>query len=158
MSARGTRSAADLVSEVEVTDRATSDRIKCLIGYPMGRSDSSKPTLDGQPQQHFGGSHVSPTDQVGSRSGIRGGGDQVRHCLASPINIAWHAMPSPHVATAARLPYISAISRGTTKDRHPRDGPRDQPTDAQDEDHQGSVNPRRKSRSPPTLTDLRTRT
>ncbi|RRT65543.1 hypothetical protein B296_00026348 [Ensete ventricosum] len=41
-----------------------------MVGYPMGRSDSSKPTPDGQPQQHFGGSHVSPRDQVGSRSGI----------------------------------------------------------------------------------------
>ncbi|RRT34111.1 hypothetical protein B296_00039621 [Ensete ventricosum] len=42
----------------------------------MGRSDSSKPTPDGQPRQHFGGSHVSPRDQVVSRSGIRGGGDR----------------------------------------------------------------------------------
>ncbi|RZR92909.1 hypothetical protein BHM03_00021296 [Ensete ventricosum] len=53
-----------------------------MIGYPMGRSDSSKPTPDGQPQQHFGGSHVSPRDQVDSRSSIRGGGDWVRHSLA----------------------------------------------------------------------------
>ncbi|RRT79822.1 hypothetical protein B296_00000514 [Ensete ventricosum] len=37
-----------------------------MIWYPMGRSDSSKPTPDGQSQQHFGGSHVSPRDQVGS--------------------------------------------------------------------------------------------
>ncbi|RZR92910.1 hypothetical protein BHM03_00021297 [Ensete ventricosum] len=48
----------------------------------MGRSDSSKPTPNGQPRQHFGGSHVSPRDQVVSLSGIRGGGDRVRHCLA----------------------------------------------------------------------------
>ncbi|RZR73350.1 hypothetical protein BHM03_00022971 [Ensete ventricosum] len=53
-----------------------------MIGYPMGQSDSSKSTPDGQPRQHFGGSHVSPRDQVGSRSGIRGGGDRVRHYLA----------------------------------------------------------------------------
>ncbi|RRT39411.1 hypothetical protein B296_00051255 [Ensete ventricosum] len=38
----------------------------------MGRSDSSKPTPDGQSRQHFEGSHVSPRDQVDSRSGIRG--------------------------------------------------------------------------------------
>ncbi|RRT32752.1 hypothetical protein B296_00044308 [Ensete ventricosum] len=71
-SARGTRSAVDLVSEVEVTDRATSDRIKCLIGYPMGRSDSSKPTPDGQPQQHFGGRSSSlrrPEGSIDRRSG-----------------------------------------------------------------------------------------
>ncbi|RZR82620.1 hypothetical protein BHM03_00009072 [Ensete ventricosum] len=48
-----------------------------MIWYPMGRSDSSKSTLDEQPRQHFGGSHVSPRDQVGSRSSIRGGGDRV---------------------------------------------------------------------------------
>ncbi|RWW67836.1 hypothetical protein BHE74_00024683 [Ensete ventricosum] len=52
----------------------------------MGRSDSSKPTPNGEPQQRFGGSHVNPRDQVGSRSGIR----------------------------AARPPYDSTISRGTT--------------------------------------------
>ncbi|RWW22155.1 hypothetical protein GW17_00013660 [Ensete ventricosum] len=37
----------------------------------MGRPNSSNPTLDGQPQQHFRGSHVTLRDQVGSRSGIR---------------------------------------------------------------------------------------
>ncbi|RZS26637.1 hypothetical protein BHM03_00059997 [Ensete ventricosum] len=37
-----------------------------MIWYPMGRSDSSKPAPDGQPQQHFGGSHVGPRDQVDS--------------------------------------------------------------------------------------------
>ncbi|RRT85646.1 hypothetical protein B296_00001068 [Ensete ventricosum] len=57
----------------------------------MGRSDSSKPMPDGQPQQHFEGSYVSPRDQVGCRSGIRGG--------------------------AARPPYDSTISRGTTRVR-----------------------------------------
>ncbi|RRT44635.1 hypothetical protein B296_00008254 [Ensete ventricosum] len=53
-----------------------------LIGYPMGRSDSSKPTPDGRPRQHFRGSHVSPRDQVDGRSGVRGGGALTRHCLA----------------------------------------------------------------------------
>ncbi|RRT82567.1 hypothetical protein B296_00014607 [Ensete ventricosum] len=43
------------------------------------------------------------------------------------------------------------------QDRHPRDGPRDKSTDAQDEDHRGSINPRRKSRPPPTLAYLCTR-
>ncbi|RWV88273.1 hypothetical protein GW17_00049655 [Ensete ventricosum] len=41
-----------------------------MIGYPMGQSDSSKSTPDGQPRQHFGGSYVSPRDQVGDRSGV----------------------------------------------------------------------------------------
>ncbi|RZS04849.1 hypothetical protein BHM03_00035248, partial [Ensete ventricosum] len=43
-------------------------------------------------------------------------------------------------------------------DCHPRDDPRDKPTDAPDVDHRGRANPRKRSRSPPTLTDLRTRT
>ncbi|RWW50924.1 hypothetical protein BHE74_00042768 [Ensete ventricosum] len=44
------------------------------------------------------------------------------------------------------------------QDRHPRDGPRDKPTEPCVEDPRGSINPRRKFRPPPTLTDLRTRT
>ncbi|RRT79821.1 hypothetical protein B296_00000515 [Ensete ventricosum] len=73
----------------------------------------------------------------------------------TPINVAWRGMPLPHAAAAVRPLYISVISRGTIKDHHPRDGPRDKPIDAQDEDHRGSANPRRKSRSPPMLVDLR---
>ncbi|RRT31469.1 hypothetical protein B296_00054969 [Ensete ventricosum] len=41
-----------------------------------------------------------------------------------PINVAWRITPSPHATAAARPPYVSVVSRGTTKDRHPRDGPR----------------------------------
>ncbi|RZS09031.1 hypothetical protein BHM03_00040079 [Ensete ventricosum] len=67
-------------------------------------------------------------------------------------------MPSPHAAAAARPPYVSAISRGTIKDRHPRDDPRDKPTELCVKDPRGSINPRRKFRPPPTLADLRTRT
>ncbi|RWW57600.1 hypothetical protein BHE74_00035593 [Ensete ventricosum] len=44
------------------------------------------------------------------------------------------------------------------QDHHPRDGPRDKPTELRVEDPQGSINPRRKFRPPPTLADLRTRT
>ncbi|RWW18240.1 hypothetical protein GW17_00017785 [Ensete ventricosum] len=58
-----------------------------------------------------------------------------------PINAAWRPMPPPHAAAAARPPYVSAISRGTTKDRHPRDGPRDTPTELPVEDPRGSINP-----------------
>ncbi|RZR81275.1 hypothetical protein BHM03_00007468, partial [Ensete ventricosum] len=43
-------------------------------------------------------------------------------------------------------------------DRHPRDGPRDKPTELRVEDPRGSINPCRKFRPPPTLADLRTRT
>ncbi|RZR96571.1 hypothetical protein BHM03_00025610 [Ensete ventricosum] len=123
----------------------------------MGRFDSSKPTPDGQPRQHFGGSHVSPRDQVGNQSVIRGGGPGTTLPGPTPINVAWRAMPSPYAAVAAHPPYVSATSRGTTKDHHPRDGPRNKPTELCVEDHRGSVNPRRKFRPPPTLADLRTR-
>ncbi|RWW81429.1 hypothetical protein BHE74_00010162 [Ensete ventricosum] len=81
----------------------------------MGRSDSSKPTPDGQPRQHFGGSHVSPRDQVDSPSVIRGGGPGTTLPGPTPINIAWRAMPSPYAAAAACPPYVSATTRGTTK-------------------------------------------
>ncbi|RRT52806.1 hypothetical protein B296_00038167 [Ensete ventricosum] len=124
----------------------------------MGRSDSSKPTPDEQPRQHFGESHVNPRDQVDSQSVIRGGGPGTILPGPMPINVTWRAMPSPYAAAAARPPYVSAISRGTTKDRHPRDDPRNKPTELCVEDHRGSVNPRRKFRPPPTLADLRTRT
>ncbi|RRT51104.1 hypothetical protein B296_00023982 [Ensete ventricosum] len=79
-------------------------------------------------------------------------------------------MPSPHAVVVARPLYVSITSRGTTKvtppipkeacvqDRHPRDGPRNKPTELCVEDHRGSVNPRKKFRPPPTLADLRTRT
>ncbi|RWV87755.1 hypothetical protein GW17_00050219 [Ensete ventricosum] len=50
-------------------------------------------------------------------------------------------MPPPHIVAAARPPYVSAISRGTTKDHHPRDGPRDTPTKPPVEDPRGSINP-----------------
>ncbi|RWV82517.1 hypothetical protein GW17_00055981 [Ensete ventricosum] len=53
---------------------------------------------------------------------------------------AW-PMPPPHAAAAARPLYVSAISRGTTKDHHPRDGPRDTPTELPVEDPRGSINP-----------------
>ncbi|RRT52804.1 hypothetical protein B296_00038169 [Ensete ventricosum] len=75
----------------------------------------------------------------------------------TPINVAWRAMPSPHATAVARPPYVSATSRGTTKDRHPRDGPRNKPTELCVEDYRGSVNPCRKFRPPPILTDLYTR-
>ncbi|RZR87806.1 hypothetical protein BHM03_00015265 [Ensete ventricosum] len=65
-------------------------------------------------------------------------------------------MPSPHAAAATRPPYVSAIFRGTTKDRHPRDDPRDKPTELYVENPRGSINPRRKFRPSPTLADLRT--
>ncbi|RZS22496.1 hypothetical protein BHM03_00055284 [Ensete ventricosum] len=81
----------------------------------MGRSDSSKPTPDGQPRQHFGGSHVSPRDQVDSPSVIRGGGPGTTLPGPTPINIAWRAMPSPYAAAAARPPYVSVTTQGTTK-------------------------------------------
>ncbi|RRT48130.1 hypothetical protein B296_00050845 [Ensete ventricosum] len=58
-STRGTKSAADLESEVEVTGYDTA--------YPM------------------------------------------------PINVASHVTPSPHAAAVARSPYVSVISRWTTK-------------------------------------------
>ncbi|RWW86130.1 hypothetical protein BHE74_00005119 [Ensete ventricosum] len=32
-----------------------------------------------------------------------------------PINVAWRPMTPPHAAATARPPYVSAISRGTTK-------------------------------------------
>ncbi|RZR91092.1 hypothetical protein BHM03_00019138 [Ensete ventricosum] len=35
----------------------------------------------------------------------------------TPINVAWRAMPSPHAATFAHPPYVSATSQGTTKVR-----------------------------------------
>ncbi|RWW53184.1 hypothetical protein BHE74_00040349 [Ensete ventricosum] len=44
------------------------------------------------------------------------------------------------------------------QNRHPRDGPRDQPTELCVKDPRGSINPRRKFRPPSTLADLRTRT
>ncbi|RZS07771.1 hypothetical protein BHM03_00038673 [Ensete ventricosum] len=44
------------------------------------------------------------------------------------------------------------------QDRHPRDDPRDKPTELRVEDPRGSINPRRKFRPPPTLADLYTRT
>ncbi|RWW81431.1 hypothetical protein BHE74_00010164 [Ensete ventricosum] len=88
-----------------------------MIGYPIGRSDSSKPTPDGQPRQHFGGSHVSPRDQVDSQSVIQGGGSGTTLPGPTPINVAWRAMPSPHATAVAHPPYISATSRGTTKVR-----------------------------------------
>ncbi|RRT75101.1 hypothetical protein B296_00011139 [Ensete ventricosum] len=75
-----------------------------------------------------------------------------------PINAAWRPMPSSHAAAAARPPYVSVISRGTTKDRHPRDGLRDKPTELCVENPRRSINPRRKFRPPPTLADLRTQT
>ncbi|RRT42974.1 hypothetical protein B296_00042434 [Ensete ventricosum] len=83
----------------------------------MGRSDSSKPTSDRQPRQYFRGSHVSPRDKVGNRSVIRGGGPSTTLPSPTPINVAWRVMPSPHAAAAARPPYVSATSRGTTKIR-----------------------------------------
>ncbi|RWV80008.1 hypothetical protein GW17_00058778 [Ensete ventricosum] len=90
-------------------------------------------------------------DQVGNRSGIR-------ELLTSPswegnsgFSLTW-ASEGPHGVNPP-IPEEACV-----QDRHPRDRPRDQPTNAQDEDNQGSANPRRKSRSPPTLTDLRTRT
>ncbi|RRT38929.1 hypothetical protein B296_00051233 [Ensete ventricosum] len=86
-----------------------------MVGYPIGRSDSSKPTLDGQPRQHFGGSHVSSRDQVDSQSVIRGGGPGTTLPGPTPINVACHVMPSPHAAAVARPPYVSATSRETTK-------------------------------------------
>ncbi|RRT37382.1 hypothetical protein B296_00049938 [Ensete ventricosum] len=117
----------------------------------MGRSDSSKLMLDGQPRQHFGGSHVSPRDQVDSQSGIRGGGSCTTLPGPTHINVAWRAMSSPHAAAAVHSPYVSVTSRGTTKgphwvtppiteeacvqDCHPRDDPRDKPTDTPDMDH-----------------------
>ncbi|RWV97481.1 hypothetical protein GW17_00039728 [Ensete ventricosum] len=62
-----------------------------------------------------------------------------------PINAVWRPMPPSHATAAARLPYVSAISRGTTKvrlgDRHPRDGPRDKPTELSIEDPRESINP-----------------
>ncbi|RZR74116.1 hypothetical protein BHM03_00032213 [Ensete ventricosum] len=58
-----------------------------------------------------------------------------------PINAAWRPMPPPHAAVAARPSYVSVISRGTTKDRHPRDGPGDTPTEPPVEDPRGSINP-----------------
>ncbi|RRT53454.1 hypothetical protein B296_00028177 [Ensete ventricosum] len=124
----------------------------------MGRFDSSKLTLDGHPRQYFGRSRVSPRDQIDSQSVIRGGGSGTTLPDPTPINVAWCVMPSPHAAAAARSPYVSATSRGTTKDCHPRDDPRDKPIDASDVDHRGRANSRRRSRSPPTLADLHTRT
>ncbi|RZR74569.1 hypothetical protein BHM03_00038634 [Ensete ventricosum] len=74
-----------------------------------------------------------------------------------PINAAWRPMPPPHAVATTRPPYVSAISRGTTKDRHPRDGPGDTPTEPPVEDPRGSINPQEVS-TPSILTDLRTRT
>ncbi|RZR75313.1 hypothetical protein BHM03_00054567, partial [Ensete ventricosum] len=44
------------------------------------------------------------------------------------------------------------------QDCHPRDGPRDKPTELCVENPRRSINPRRKFRPPPTLADLRTQT
>ncbi|RWV82499.1 hypothetical protein GW17_00056001, partial [Ensete ventricosum] len=72
----------------------------------MGRSDLSKPIARWTATQHFGGSHVSPRDQVGSRSGIRGGGDRIRHCLAHAhlCSMACHAL-APCRCSRTSQPY-----------------------------------------------------
>ncbi|RWW62632.1 hypothetical protein BHE74_00030242 [Ensete ventricosum] len=93
----------------------------------MGRSDSSKPTLDGQPRQHFGGSHVSPRDQVGSQFGIRGGGNRL-HVLRT-------SRPCPEGRQRIIIPETArGINRPTLRTRTTEGAPI----------HVGSLDPHRR--------------
>ncbi|RRT36792.1 hypothetical protein B296_00040350 [Ensete ventricosum] len=60
-----------------------------------------------------------------------------------PINATWRPMPPPHAAAVARPPYVLAISRGPTKDHHPRDSPRDTLIEPPVKDPRGNINPQK---------------
>ncbi|RRT32992.1 hypothetical protein B296_00051686 [Ensete ventricosum] len=82
----------------------------------MGRSDSSKPMPDGRPRQYFGGSHVSPRDQVCDQSGVRGGGARTRRNLthAHQCGMACHSLAPCRCSrtSSVRLGHIPRDDKG----------------------------------------------
>ncbi|RZR79361.1 hypothetical protein BHM03_00005077 [Ensete ventricosum] len=73
------------------------------------------------------------SEEATSVRGTKSASDLESEMEVPEHDAAW-PMPPPHAAATARPPYVSAIPRGTTKDRHPRDGPRDTPIEISVED------------------------
>ncbi|RZS29032.1 hypothetical protein BHM03_00062699 [Ensete ventricosum] len=84
--------------------------------------------------------HSNISKEATSSRGTKSASDLESEVEVPEHDAAW-PMPPPHAAATACPPYDSAISRGTTKDRHPRDGPKDTPTELPVEDPRGSINP-----------------
>ncbi|RRT82970.1 hypothetical protein B296_00002363 [Ensete ventricosum] len=84
--------------------------------------------------------HDNTSEEATSARGTKSASDLESEVEVPEHDAAW-PMPPPYASAAARPPYVSAISRGMTKDRHPRDGPRDTPTELPVEDPRGSINP-----------------